>query len=264
MNQLSSSNYQRAISQMPLQYAELILARFEGIKITEIPYEESVILVKSKIVNCIRSIGHYAEANDEGVLNFLTKNLISEIIKNRKNLTDKELDLILINGAKGQYKRKKDEFIACNLLSINLWIDSYFDDTLRKMALIDFNTRLSLDVPKKELTDQEIENIIKNGCITAYEGFLKDGSLPYSTKPIYDRLKKEFNIVWSDEERTQINKEAELIYKSKLKSEFKKVGETEEGLKLVKIKTALKYYFNKIKNKVSINQFKDSLVGEVR
>jgi transposase len=232
------------INQLPEAARKIVSAKFLEPKCGEIKVNELEYQISILITNLLTDAGHKNDAQDKSVLLHLTTR-VSEDMKTRfKHITLGELKIALNEGVRGVY----GTFMGINITTINNWIKAFEGSEMRKMALTDYNQRLTLEQPKAELSQAEIDKIIWNGCINAYEDFLKEGKLPYSTKPIYERLKKEFNIKWTEAERAEINKEAELIYKSKLKAEFKKVGETEAGLLLEKKRTALKYYFNKLKS----------------
>lgn len=248
MVDLVKSEHQRAISLMPPQFAALMTARFEGRKIAEMAEREAMMYLKEQIILCIRSIGHYSEANDSGVVAFLCQGLRIEIIKNRKNLTDRELEMILSNLSKGQYKRKKDEFIACNLLSINLAMDAFFDAPERKLALTDYNLRLNERPNKVELTPQEAQEVVRKGCLNAFKDFLTDGSMPKYGAVYYKYLKPRLNITWNDQESEEIRTIAKQ----------KSVGD-ETNYQTECKNVALHRWFIKLKLTTNYDQFKSLL-----
>ncbi len=118
------------------------------------------------------------------------------------------------------------------------------------MALNDYNARI-INEPKKELTESEITAIVRKGCLDAFSEFVKTGNLPYACSPIYDCLRTSFDIKWNEDERKSIETESLVLYKSKLAEKnvlFEQSSKDHKhGLLTQKKRTALKYYFNKLK-----------------
>lgn len=232
-----------AIEAMPEQAKRFIVAKFSEVKASELPINQMEAEIAKLITNILADAGFKSSTDDSVIIHLSTR--LSEDARSRyKHLTLSEIKMALNSGVRGDY----GQFMGINVTTINNWIKAFETCELRKMAMIDYNTRLSAPTQKPEPTPEEIENILKTACNKAYEDFKKDGSLPYSCGAIYDYFKKNKGIVWTKEERAQIEKEAEVAYKGKLK-EKGKAEFSENGLKAEKKRVALKFYFNKLLKK---------------
>lgn len=238
------ANHQLAIQQMHTHAAGLMKAKYENPRISQLTPEVVVAQVRESIQDCFKSLGHWDNSKDNEVLEYQTKEMIRYFISEFKNLTIQEFKIILRNMVKGDYKAKKEDNTTCSVQSMCHAIKGYLASEEYKMAFTDYHARLSLPAKKVEPPPEEVEKMLKNACNRAYEDFKADGTLPYACGVIYDYFKKHKGIVWTKEQREQIEKEADLAYKQKLKGT--RDEPTKDGLKAEKKRVALKHYFNSL------------------
>lgn len=227
------------IDQMPDVAKKFAQAKFMEPKASELPVKQMEVEVATIITNLLVDAG-YKDSQDQSVIIHLSTRVQEDIKTRYKHLTVTELKMALNAGVRGDY----GQFMGINVTTINNWIKAFEACELRKMALIDFNTRISLPAKKVEPTPEDVEKMLKNACNRAYEDFKTDGTLPYACGVIYDYFKKHKGIVWTKEQREQIEKEADLAYKQKLKGT--RDEPTKDGLKAEKKRVALKHYFNSL------------------
>lgn len=246
------SNINNAIALMPENASPFVKAKYQG---ETVKYESITDIIKIMQLG-MNLLGHYDQAGNSSVLKIVAENTIKMILSNYKPLTVQELQLAIEKGCRGEYELKKGSLRVLNVENINFWIKSLYADETRKIAINYYHALLN--APKAVPTLEQQEQTIKNACISAYEDFKKDNTLPLTYRVIYDYLWKYFKIKWSAEEINEIVKVATENYERELKikklgreltkNQFEAALENKQSLDNEMKKVALLYYFKKLKN----------------
>ena len=142
---------------------------------------------------------------------------ISEIIallNKKKQVTHKEVSEIFRKGSLGLYGK----YFGINVKSVHEWIESFYADEDRKIAIRKLNELNQAAEKIRELTPIESQSLIKKSIKEIFEErkinqFSGTELLSY---PIYDFLKLNGFINLTDKEKEYLLEEAEAMLKSNL------------------------------------------------
>lgn len=241
----------KAIDLLPDNSRLYVSAKHESEVISKLEVGKANEVILSLITICLQDAGA-KDAADTKVKVFLTERLLSECKSKFATLTTGELQIALNEGVRGNY----GQFMGINVATIHNWIKSYYADEARKISLNYFNHLLTMQNDKPEPSPEEKKLIIQRGCIQAYEDF-KRGEQTLIPKIIYDYLKEYFKIDWTREERFKIKEDATNRFESELKlkkvsreitkTQYENILKSGNTLDIEMKRTALKYYFRKLK-----------------
>lgn len=222
--------YNEALTLLPTDDARATVRdKFESPVIRNMKAEDAITQVMAIIQIGIKNLGHWNQADDNGILKHLGKGMISEILGAKdmvrgksnsdfKNITIAEFTKAVQYGSTGSYKKAKELITTVNLENLIYWCECYLTDQTRQAAIKYHRLLLTEAPPKVEPTPEQRHIIMRRACNEAYEGFKKDGSLPEIYPQIYDYLKEVYGIKWNEREREGIKTEAVESYHAKLKA----------------------------------------------
>lgn len=248
MNQLVKIS-EGVVTQLPTSAQVYVRAKMNP-TVSQMRLEEAINAISVIITDGIKMLGQWNQAEQSRVIQFMQEKMTTILLGKFKHVTIQEFKLAVERGCTGEYRKKSTDLVMVSVENMCFWIDCFLKDDVRRMSLIDYDARLRLNdsQPKRELTEEEIERIVSDGANKAWENFKEDGSMPFACGAIYDYLRKKDGIKWSEEERKQIEREAEISYKDGLKSlnplQKSKEG-TADGLLVEKKRVALRKYFEK-------------------
>lgn len=204
---------QVAMEAMPEPAKKFIYAKFLEPKASELPVKQMEVEIVTLITNLLVDAG-YKDSQDKTVIIHLSTRVNEDMKTRYKHLTLTELKMALNSGVRGDY----GQFMGINITTINNWIKAFETCELRKMAIIDYNARLSLPIRKSDPSKEEQYKLVADGLKQAIELFKKDGTMPPASNchVFFNHLKKRGELNITDEERDGYWKKAQEIVKTNL------------------------------------------------
>lgn len=146
------------------------------------------------------SIGQKFDKDQSEMANLTVNELASDLKKHSGNLAFGEVELAFKNGYKGEY----GEFFGLNNRTYFHWISaySYCQNRMRVLAAI-AEEKEKCNKPK-ELSEQEKEAIVRNGCIQEFTRFKNFGTCEDFGNVKYNYLDKLGLIPFSKERKANI------------------------------------------------------------
>lgn len=181
------------------QEKEIIQALNEP-KIKDIAIEELIknmfVLIGKTHLNC----GFEVDKNQVGLT---IDELCSDLKKYNSTLTFSEIQIAFNNG----YKKKYGEFYGLNNATYFGWVNAYTWSESRLKAKKTIENGKKIEEVK--LTEQEKEEIVKNGVLKMFEDFKKGLDIFDSGNVVYDYLDKKGHITFTKERKLEIYKSVE-------------------------------------------------------
>lgn len=145
------------------------------------------------------------------VINATIEELASDLQKYNSGLTFKEIEIAFKNGYKGTY----GDFMGLNNKTYFHWINSYqYGESRCKVIKMALNEKQM----NKELSEQEKEQILKNGALKCFENYKKSNQIQDFGNVTYNYLVKSGQINYTKEIKDKIFAKAKqrLIYEKEL------------------------------------------------
>lgn len=150
--------------------------------------------------------------NNEQISGFEIAEII-DLFKKRKNITHREVSHIFKSGVLGAY----GEYFGINIKTVNSWINSFYEDNMRQLAINRMNKLIDDKSSKKEITREEKKEIMKKSALEIFFERKKFGftELEMLSYPIYDILKMSGKIELTEDEKNELINEAKSILERK-------------------------------------------------
>ena len=105
----------------------------------------------------------------------LVRELMRDLETRYRLLAMEEVETIIGNGVRGDY----GDYYGLNIASISKWFKIYLDSGAHNEYLASKVKELKMMLPEKTgLTDGEVEDIFKSGCIRCFNEYTKGGACP--------------------------------------------------------------------------------------
>jgi hypothetical protein len=198
-----------------------ILRASQGVKIKDAVIDgaltnQSRIKIETAITRALINLNQKKIFEKEMDFNSFIASLVSMLAEKHPFLTLDELSKAILYGSIGEFK-KEQETLYLSVANINSWIKCYLEQ--KKQPLMIKNKP---ELKEKELTENEKEEIIKNGIKRRFQEFKETGDCDDFGNVGYEYLDKKGLIFFTADRKKEFMKQAEENIKREKKMQISK------------------------------------------